>query len=80
MRSHKSARLRRASTLLGALAFLFCVAAPIARAQTQSRVPARGGVVNIWSKQPKLVDGDLVVFDGDVDLKYQEHLAPRRSH
>lgn len=50
MRSSKSARLRRASTFLGALALLFFAAAPIAHAQdqsTQSRLPARGGgVVN----------------------------------
>ena len=72
MPSLDSARLRRASTLLGASAILICAAAPIARAQIQSRVPARGGVVVIWAKQPKLVRGDVVVFDGDVDLTYQE--------
>jgi LPS-assembly protein len=99
MRSFQTARLRRASSLLGALAILFCAAAPIVLAQTQptqssppagsgtveicadalaqnqptqSRVPARGGAVVICADKPKLVQGDVAIFDGHVDLKYQD--------
>lgn len=79
MRSLNSARLRRASTFVGALVFLFCAAAPIVCAQHQSRLAGRGGVVEIRADQPKLVTNDVAIFDGHVELKYQDQLL-RADH
>jgi LPS-assembly protein len=72
MRSPKTARLCRASAFLGALTVLTCVFAPVTRAQTQCKAPARLGTIEICADQPKLVKGEIIIFDGNVDLRYQD--------
>jgi LPS-assembly protein len=71
MRLPKTARLCRASTFLGALTVLMSTFVPASRAQTQCPAPARIGTVAICADQPRLVNGDLIIFDGNVDLLYQ---------
>jgi LPS-assembly protein len=72
MRSPKTARPCHASAFLGALTVLICVFAPATRAQTQCKAPARLGTIEICADQPKLVKGEIIIFDGNVDLRYQD--------
>jgi LPS-assembly protein len=69
MRSPNAAWLRRAAIQIIAMAAPFCVLAP--RAHGQSRVPAQRGSAEILSDTFKGRNGDVSVYEGNVELRYE---------
>lgn len=72
MRSFTTARLRRALSFLCLSAALATGAARGARAQLQTRVPTRGGVADVKADKVVGRQGDVVTYEGHVDVLYQD--------
>ncbi|HUK29976.1 MAG TPA: LPS assembly protein LptD [Candidatus Acidoferrum sp.] len=69
MRLPTAAGLCRAAIEIIAMVSILCVFVPVASAQ--SRVPARSGPVDIKSITVKGKNGDVVQYEGDVELTYE---------
>jgi LPS-assembly protein len=72
MRSFKTARFRRALLFLCVLAVIACVSIPVAGAQSRSQGPARGEPVDIRADHWKAKQGDVITYEGNVDVHYRD--------
>ncbi len=69
MRLPTAAGLRRAAIQVIAMVPFLCVSAP--SAHTQTRVPANGGAPEIWANTVKGKNGDVITFEGNVEVLYE---------